>query len=838
MVALFLIAAICLQLIFSDSAKQFVVKTINDRAATKIHVGGSIDFSVLGHFPFVSVDLNKVRIEDTFGSKTDLVDASKVSVQINIWDLINGTNTISKVLVTDGRAFIKVDKRGNANYFIFKKTDGTTVESVHINKIILKKVEADYNDEFNNQHYQTVLKEATLSGNFSNTQFDLSMSGDLFFHHLWVNGTDYATNKDIQVKGGITVNTETSTYKILSSKITVNSSDFIINGTVKDNNAHLFLDLFVSGAESGLADIGAILPNDYHRYLTNIQTKGKLSFTGTIKGKLSRKENPEVLFIFNVNNATVAHVNSKQQIEKVNLQAKFSNGSKRSWSDSYIKIQQGSAEFGKAPVRFDLHMSRFKNPVLQINLDGTFRLGVLAALLDNNQFDKLDGIITFQNFRYRGAAIDVNSKSAFTQSEGKIILQDVLYKNSVLELNSCNGVIELKNDIIGVSQLRGILNGTTINVNGEMNHFIPVLMRVLNDKNYRTPKSYFVNMNIETGDINSNIFYPTTNSNTISPDSTAILDRLLRCAAGTLNINVQSVTHQKLFASQLASSINFNNEKFYFNNLKLNTLKGSITANGSIDLSQDQFVHLDATMQVTSIDIKDVFTAFENFDQSSLTDKNINGILTSSLSLEALWYKGVFQADKLQVLADVSISKGELIDFKPMYALSKYVKIDELKDIRFTKLTNQISIQNKTVFIPTTVINTNALNLELSGTHTFDNYIDYNVKINLLQLLSNKFKNSNTFDPDAAEKDPSGLLNLYLTLKGPADNPDIKYDKRSVKTVIKESMKQEQQSFKDALRKEFNQQQQSQQKEIIKDWEPPQEYELIEFEDDSIPNQN
>jgi hypothetical protein len=732
-----------------------------------------------------------------------------------------------------------VDKRGKANYFIFKNNDSASSDDIHINKIVLKRIETDYHDDYSNQHYQSLIKDAYLSGNFSDKQYDLSISGDLFFYHLWVNNTDYATDKDVQVKGAIAVNNQTATYKISSTRISVNASDFKISGTVKDNDNHLLLDLFVSGAESGLADIGAILPNDYHEYLSNLQTKGSISFSGTIKGNLSKKENPEVLFIFDVKDASIAHSSSKQKIEHVNLQAKFSNGNKKSWNDSYISIQQANAEFGKAPVRFDLLLNRFRNPVIQLNLDGTFRLGILMALFDDKHFDQADGIITFQNFRYRGSVKDFGSGNVLTQSEGHILLKDIQFKNDVIDLNACNGTISLQNDVLGISNLNAIVQGASFKINGEMNHFIPVLLRVIHDRNYRVPKSYFVNLNIEAGDIKSNMFsVGNGNDNTKPQNRSAVLDRMLRCAAGSLNINIQSIAHRKLYVTQLSSSVNFNSEKFFFNNLKLNTLKGNISATGIVDLGREDYVLLDAAMQLNNIDIKDVFIAFENFDKSTLTDKNINGLLSTALSMKALWYRGEFLSDKLQVLADVTITKGELLDFKPLYALSKYVKIDELKDIRFTKLTNQIAIQNKTVVIPATIINTNALNLELSGTHTFDNYIDYKVKLNLLQLLSNKFKSNNAFDPEAAEKDPSGLLNLYLTLKGPADNPEIKYDKRSVKTVIKESMKQEQQSFKDALKKEFSQQQQSQQKEIIKDWEPPQEYEMIEFNEDSIPDKN
>lgn len=123
---------------------------------------------------------------------------------------------------------------------------------------------------------------------------------------------------------------------------------------------------------------------------------------------------------------------------------------------------------------------------------------------------------------------------------------------------------------------------------------------------------------------------------------------------------------------------------------------------------------------------------------------------------------------------------------------------------------------------------TNALNLELSGSHTFNNMIDYKIKLNLLQLLSNKFKSKNNFDPDAVEQSTDGLMNLYITMTGPASDPVIKYDKKSVKEKIKQDVQTEKQNLQTILQQEFNKQEQQQ--DEIKDWKAPDHYEELQFD--------
>lgn len=64
----------------------------------------------------------------------------------------------------------------------------------------------------------------------------------------------------------------------------------------------------------------------------------------------------------------------------------------------------------------------------------------------------------------------------------------------------------------------------------------------------------------------------------------------------------------------------------------------------------------------------------------------------------------------------------------------------------------------------------------LNGSHTFNNDIDYHIKVNLRKLLANKFKKNNT--NKYIEEDPYEGTNFFLSLKGNMSNPAVKYDKQ------------------------------------------------------------
>lgn len=103
--------------------------------------------------------------------------------------------------------------------------------------------------------------------------------------------------------------------------------------------------------------------------------------------------------------------------------------------------------------------------------------------------------------------------------------------------------------------------------------------------------------------------------------------------------------------------------------------------------------------------------------------------------------------------------------------------------------------------MPAMFIQSNALNLELSGEYTFTNDLDFNIKVNAGQILINSFKKHNKkLKPQAAKKD--GFFNLYYKVFGNVDDIDYEMNKREVKQDLARS-EHRRREIRVALRKEF-----------------------------------
>jgi len=144
-----------------------------------------------------------------------------------------------------------------------------------------------------------------------------------------------------------------------------------------------------------------------------------------------------------------------------------------------------------------------------------------------------------------------------------------------------------------------------------------------------------------------------------------------------------------------------------------------------------------------------------------------------------------------------------------MQSLSSYLKVEDLTDIRFATLHNQIDIANQVIYIPSMEIKSSALDLQLMGTHTFENGLDYHFTIALADLIASKFKKRNKgIDSQAefgpVEDDGRGRTKVFVSLTGTVDKPIVKYDKKAMREKIASDMKGQKVELKQAFRKEFN----------------------------------
>jgi hypothetical protein len=269
-----------------------------------------------------------------------------------------------------------------------------------------------------------------------------------------------------------------------------------------------------------------------------------------------------------------------------------------------------------------------------------------------------------------------------------------------------------------------------------------------------------------------------------------------------LDVTVGNIRFRQFRASRMQGQIHLDHQVITGRGLTFAAMDGMVYMDATINASRKDSVFMNFDSKIARLDVTKLFTQMENFGQTTMTDKNVKGRVSADVQFNSAWSIDLnIDSRKVRSTCDITIENGELINFTPILALSRYLKVPDLNHIRFSTLKNQIYIANELISIPSMAINSSAMNITASGTHNFDNIVDYRLKLLLTDVLGKKVQTNSEFGE--IEDDGLGRTQLLLSMKGPVDNPKFSYDHNGVKEKIKTDIVREKQNLKGILKEEF-----------------------------------
>jgi hypothetical protein len=227
---------------------------------------------------------------------------------------------------------------------------------------------------------------------------------------------------------------------------------------------------------------------------------------------------------------------------------------------------------------------------------------------------------------------------------------------------------------------------------------------------------------------------------------------------------------------------------------------GRFNVQGNVDARSPNNIKVTTAAHLYQIGVDSMFYVFENFGQNFIVQRHLKGELTAQINSD-LYFDSHLNAKTNKMEAEVKalIRNGQLNSFEPLQKLSFFANRRELANLRFSELRNNFYIQSRTVYIPEMEIRSNvsrASVIGVQGTHTFDQQMDYKIRI---PLHKNKKR-----DKDEAygkvETVSTGTANIFLTLKGNETDYQVAYDKERVKAKIAQDLQREKQELTDILK--------------------------------------
>ena len=816
-------SAVVIVYFYQDSIKKLIIKQINKQLTTEIQVK-EVEISVFRKFPDISLMFTDVTAKDAIKSvntclppacpvgradkEGNLLKAEEIYLQFSIWDLYIKNYRIKKIEVKNAIINLVVFKDGNDNYH-FWKTDTTTNESLSfdLQKLIFNDVAIRYKNFSANQDYSGIAKDMTIKGKFKNDKYTMYANGILFVNYLNVSGINYFylknSSRTCSIDLVLNVDQNTDTYTFTEGNINIGNLSgglkFDVTGNVVYNEKEESVDLTVKGTELKLQSFINQLPVEYKKYFDDYKGKGEFYFQAGIKGSIAGDDIPVIRVDFGIKNGQIIRKKSDISLENVSFSGEFTNGNEKTIKSSVLKIKNFYSKLKSGVFSGNLTIKNFAQPELDLAMDMKMDIKDLREFLEVDTISYVTGNMEMKA-SFKGT---VNSSGSFTKKDFinsktsgtlKIINADFTFKKDVKKCTGINGECQFSNNDLIIDKLSGKVLSSDFSLKGYLRNLLSYL--------FLEDQKLFVDADLTSANIDLAELLENKITSTDTTYKLSFSDKLdLK-----ININIGKLDFKKFNASGISGKLIMNNKQVLFNPLSFNSMDGEIEGLIMIDGSQKKKFLISCDAKIKNVNITKLFYEFGNFGQNSMKDENLKGIVTSDIQFASVWSNDLKpDQDKIYAKADIKIEKGELLNYAPMKGLSKFLKISDLSDVKFTTLHNQIEIKKRTIYIPMMEIKSSAINVIASGEHTFDNEINYRLRILLSELLAQKAKKAKKENEEfgVVEDDGLGKTTLYILVTGTVDNPIYKYDAKGIKAKIAVGFIKEKQNLKTILNEEF-----------------------------------
>jgi len=793
-----------------DFIQNQTIAALNTQLNARVEVKGNIELSFISTLPNINLQLHNVYIEDKLRISDSLANVKTIALVLNPWSILQKDYTIEGIHVQNGFVHLYTDEKGFNNYEIIKTTSDTTAQKniLQLSEIILENVTIEFEDVKNNFSNKLHTSSSTISGLFTEQNFELKIKTDLYNEELFINNASVLAKKKINGNLKINYTGENSCLAFKNNEIYIEGNVFNINGEICTKTETVNLIANAEGKQ--LKNILSLIPKDWFE-VPEIKGDGNYKINAAINGNFNA---PKINLDFDLSNGNVFIKEQDLHLTQVLAKGNYNNLNNKNGSVvlENFSFTTSNSNFNGSLQIDDLEKINIKSQInALINYDFISKFIPKDYLIEN-------GYISIDNMLLD---LDYNDKTAvwkLNKVEGALELNEI--EGQLVNLAMpyyISGELNGKDNYLSALDLNLSLGKNHLLFDGELKNLIEIILNQNNDK--------VIDLGI-IGSLQSSYFNLNDFIKNSSENNNEVKEITFPPIDGNLNVDFKHFIYQDLEIKNLEVKAKADQTTYHFKILNAATLGGNLKGDLLTNVYNNNFeINLDCNIK--SIDVSNMFKAFNNFDQENLHSDNIKGQLSAHLKLSATWLNFTTLDTKNFVMqSDLHLKDGELIDFSPLLSLSGKLKVEQLEHLYFTDLSTNVFIENETITIPQTDIKSNLISLKAGGTQTFDNEIDYKIQLNLKNILAAKFKSKKTVNPEYVNEVEGGI-NLYISMTGTVDNPIISYDKTSVKEKIKQDFKEEKSEFKNLFKKNEKNEFEKQEREFEKldeedkflDWE-------------------
>ena len=696
-----------------------------------------ISLSLISSFPKAEVNIENLKITTRAPFKDEtLVTAKAIAFEMPISELLNDAEEpliVNEILADEVLLTLITNKNGTVNYDILKTEENSSTDekeskssgfSFDIENYELNNCALTYIDEAADTKVFVTEINHSGKGIFSSEQSELDTKTDARIS-LTIDSTEYLSNNTIKLDALIGMDLQNEMYSFKENKGYINALPLEFRGHVQMVENGQDMDISFKNPESSFKDFLAIIPSAYSKNIENVNTTGNFTVNGVIKGLISEETIPTIDINMRSNNASFKYPDMPKSVKDIVINASIKNTTGNA-DDTYIDLNQLDFKIDEDRFKSEAHIKNLTgNMLVDANLEGVINLANITKAYPIELENQLSGILKGKlNTAFDKEAIETNTYQRI-KNNGSVSISDFIFSSedivNPIQINTAN--LTFKPGTVNLNNFYAQTGKSDFKATGKLNNLLGFL---LSDKklqgNFDVDSNVFA---ISDFMVEDEAATDTSNKTTTDKESLKIPD-FLDC---TISANAKTVIYDNLNLKNVNGVLRIKDQNAKLSNMTTDLFNGQLGISGNVS-TKGAKPKFDMQLAMQQFDISQSFKELEMLKFLAPIAKVVQGKLNSTIDISGILDEN-FTPDLNSIsgkaLAEILTSN---IDVSKSPVLSGLE--DKLNFINLNKLkkdiTTKLSFENGKVSVKPFTLTYEDIPIEVSGSHSFTNTMNYNAK--------------------------------------------------------------------------------------------------------------
>ena len=764
---------------FQGQIKDLVKKFINNNLNAKVEFS-DVSLSFLRSFPQAHVTVNDLVITnfEPFENET-LASAKDIAFTMSVKELFKNASddpiVVNSIIVDEALVSLKTDKFGNNNYDITKENPNTSTSnsfSFDIDDYAINNSAFTYLDEkaeillhvteLNHEGHGTFSAETSELDTYSEANVSITLDS-----------VNYLNSNPVKLDALIGMDLENQTYTFKENTGFINELPLKFQGYIKQLENSQEIDISFENPESSFKSFLAVIPKTYSKNIETVETTGDFKVKGLIKGISSEETIPNLDISISSSNASFKYPDLPKGISNITIDTQIKNETGKV-EDTYVAIKTLNFNIDNDVFKSSATLRNLtENMLVNANLEGVLNLANLSKAYPIELETPLTGILSGKissNFDLN--AIETNAYERI-KSSGAISITDFIVTSDAMvnpiDITSAN--MTFNPGSVTLNNFSAKTGNSDFNATGTIRNLLGFL---LSDN---TLKGEF---NVTSNQIRVNDFMADKKegkpSNTATPTTTEALKipAFLECI---VNAKASKVLYDNIELNNVSGTLYIKDQQASIENLKSSLFDGALALGGDVTTKTD-VPSFNLSLNANDFDISKSFQGLDLLKNLAPIAKLLKGKLNSNINLSGN-LKEDLSLDLGSVsgnaLAELLTTRFDSSNSNLLGKLEGALNFIDFDELNLNDLKAKFQFADGKVAVQPFNLNYKDIGIEISGSHGFDNTMNYTAIFNVPAKYLGSEVNRLIGKIDMAEVNNLSIP-VATNITGSFSNPNVKTD--------------------------------------------------------------